>query len=161
MRKYKYSIIYALFLIVINFFHFRVEKWIAGLTGKNFPLYLIYALFLAFFLVVLFKKVSAKKNMEIAVVLLTMGLVFFFLFSWPVFSFQMNVLEMFILGIFLSKESIKSKSLAPFFILAAAAISIEIASNLSIGSHFYYLDAWRNVLIALSGYLSGWTASTP
>ena len=111
-----------------------------------------------FFLVVFFKMVSAKKNMEIAIVLLSMGLVFFFLFSWPVFSFQLNVVEMFILGIFLSKESKKSKSLAPFFILIVTAFLIEIASNVSIGSHFYYLDAWRNVLIGLSGYLSGSTA---
>jgi hypothetical protein len=87
--------------------------------------------------------------------LLSMGLVFFLLFSRPVFLFQLIVLEMFILGIFIALEGKKSKSILPFVLIVVAAVLIEISSNLSIGSSFYYLDAWRNALIALSGCLTG------
>ena len=97
--------------------------------------------------------------MELAAISLAVGLVFFFLLSWPVFVFQLNVLEMFLLGFLLSVESKKTKSLMPLLLLVLGAILVEIASNLSIGSHFYYLDAWRNTLTALSGYLAGFVFS--
>jgi hypothetical protein len=156
MKKYKYSIIYIIFLVVVNFFHFRVERFIAGTTGKNFVVYLIYGVFLAFFLVVIIKVAAAKKNMEIAVILMSIGLIFFFLFSQPVFLFQLTVLELFILGVLLAWEGKKTKSPVPFLLLAAAAVLVEVSSNLSIGSRYFsYFDAWRNILITLSGYLSG------
>jgi hypothetical protein len=105
--------------------------------------------------VVFLKKRSKINNREIAVLLLSMGLVFFLLFSRPVFLFQLIVLEMFILGIFIALEGKKSKSLLPFILIVVTAALVEISSNLSIGSSFYYLDAWRNTLIALSGCLTG------
>jgi hypothetical protein len=132
-----------------------VEKWLIHASSRNFVFYTILALFLAFFLVVFLKKRSKINNREIAILLLSMGLVFFLLFSRPVFLFQLIVLEMFILGIFIALEGKKSKSLLPFVLIIVTAALVEISSNLSIGSSFYYLDAWRNTLIALSGYLTG------
>ncbi len=155
MKAYKFSIIYAVFLVIVNFFHFRVEKWLIDASGRNFVYYMILALLLAFFLVVLLKKRSRIDNREIAVLLLSMGLVFFLLFSRPVFLFQLLVLEMFILGIFIALEGKRSKSLLPLVIILVTAVLVEISFNLSIGSSFYYLDAWRNALVALSGCLTG------
>jgi membrane-bound ClpP family serine protease len=132
-----------------------VEKWLIDASSRNFVFYTILALFLAFFLVVFLKKRSKINNREIAILLLSMGLVFFLLFSRPVFLFQLIVLEMFILGLFIALEGKKSKSLLPFVLILVTAALVEISSNLSIGSSFYYFDAWRNTLIALSGYLTG------
>jgi hypothetical protein len=154
LKTYKYSIIYAIFLGIVNLFHFRIERWILKVSGRNFAFYLIVVLFLVFFLVVFLKKRSKITNPEVAVLLLTMGFVFFLLISRTVYLFQLGVLEMFILGILLAAEGRKTKNLYPFLILAGAAILVEIASSLSIGSSFYYLDAWRNALVALSGYLA-------
>lgn len=156
MKKYKYSIIYIIFLGVVNFFHYRVEGFIDGTTGKNFAAYFIYGLFLALFLTIAIKAFLSKKNLDITIALFTMGLIFFFLFTQPVFLFKLGVLELFILGVILSLEGKKSKSLVPFLLIAAAAVLVEVSSNLSIGSgYFSYFDAWRNALIVLSGYLSG------
>jgi hypothetical protein len=155
LKAYKFSIIYAIFVVIINFFHFRVEKWLIDASSRNFVYYIILALLLAFFLVVLLKKRSRIDNREIAILLLSMGLVFFLLFSRPVFLFQLLVLEMFILGIFIALEGKKSKSLLSFVIILVTAVLVEISSNLSIGSSFYYLDAWRNALVALCGCLAG------
>ena len=155
MKAYKFSVIYAIFLVMVNFFHFRVEKWLIDASSRNFVYYMILALLLAFFLVVFLKKRSRIDNREIAILLLSMGLVFFLLFSRPVLLFQLIVLEMFILGIFLALEGKKSKSLLAFVLIVIAAVLIEISANLSMGSSFYYLDAWRNALIALSGFLTG------
>ncbi|UCH95378.1 MAG: hypothetical protein JSV88_00650 [Candidatus Aminicenantes bacterium] len=155
MKTYKFSIIYAIFLVIINFFHFQVEKWLIGISSRNFALFFIYVLFLVFYLVIFLKKRPKINNLEIAILLLTMGLVFFLLLSRPVFLFQLSVLEMFILGILLAAEGKKSRSPLAFLLLAAVAVLTEISSNLSMGSHFYYLDAWRNALVALSGYLTG------
>jgi hypothetical protein len=133
-----------------------VEKWLIHVSSRNFVFYMILALLLAFYLVVFLKKRSKINNREIAILLLSMGLVFFLLFSHPVLLFQLIVLEMFILGVIIALEGKKSKSILPFVLIVAAAVLIEISSNLSIGSSFYYLDAWRNALIALSGCLTGY-----
>ncbi len=155
MKAYKFSVIYAIFLVIVNFFRFRVEKWLIDASSRNFVYYMILALLLAFFLVVFLKKRSRIDNREIAILLLSMGLVFFLLFSRPVLLFQLIVLEMFILGVFIAMEGKKSKSLLAFVLIVVAAVLIEISANLSVGSSFYYLDVWRNVLIALSGFLTG------
>ena len=154
MKAYKYSIIYAIFLAIVNFFHFSIERWIIGSSSRNFAFYLLVALFLVFYLVIFLKHRSKISNLEIAVLLLTMGFVFFLLCSRTVYMFQLSVLEMFILGILLAIEGKKAKDLLPFLILAVAAIVVEISSNLAIGSSFYLLDAWRNALVALCGYLA-------
>jgi hypothetical protein len=132
-----------------------VEKWLIRVSSRNFVFYMILALFLAFFLVIFLKKRSKINNREIAILLLSMGLVFFLLFSHPVLLFQLIVLEMFLLGVVIALEGKKSKSILPFVLIVVAAVLIEISSNLSTGSTFYYLDAWRNTLIALSGCLTG------
>jgi len=155
VKAYKFSVIYAIFLVMVNFFHFRVEKWLIDASSRNFVYYMILALLLAFFLVVFLKKRSRIDNREIAILLLSMGLVFFLLFSRPVLLFQLIVLEMFILGVFIALEGKKSKSILAFVLIVVAAVLIEISANLSMGSSFYYLDAWRNALIALSGFLTG------
>jgi len=155
VKAYKFSVIYAIFLVMVNFFHFRVEKWLIDASSRNFVYYMILALLLAFFLVVFLKKRSRIDNREIAILLLSMGLVFFLLFSRPVLLFQLIVLEMFILGVFIALEGKKTKSLLAFVLIVVAAVLIEISANLSVGSSFYYLDAWRNALVALSGFLTG------
>jgi hypothetical protein len=155
LKTYKFSIIYVIFLVIVNFFHFRVEKWLIRVSSRNFVFYMILALFMAFFLVIFLKKRSKINNREIAILLLSMGLVFFLLFSHPVLLFQLIVLEMFLLGVVIALEGKKSKSILPFVLIVVAAVLIEISSNLSTGSTFYYLDAWRNTLIALSGCLTG------
>jgi hypothetical protein len=102
------------------------------------------------------KAFLSKKNLDITIALLTMGLIFFFLFTQTVFLFKLSVLELFILGVILSLEGKKSKSLVPFLMIAVAAVLVEVSSNLSIGSRYFsYFDAWRNALITLSGYLAG------
>jgi hypothetical protein len=155
LKTYRFSIITGILLAVINAFHYQVERLITSLTGRNFASYIIYAVFFAFFLVVLFKVAVAKKNRDIGVVLLTAGLMFFFLLARPMLEFKLTLLEMFLLGIIIAWEGKKNKSPLPFLILALGAVAVELASNFSIGSHFYLFDAWRNMLAGLSGYLSG------
>lgn len=161
LKTYRISIITGLLLCVLSLFHSKVTGVIVSLTGRNFASYFIYAVFLAFFLVALFKVIAAKKSQEIGIVLLTAGLMFFFVLSRPRLSFKLTLLELFVFGVIVAWESKKSKSLLPFLILALGATAIEFASSLSIGgqfstgSHFYLMDAWRNMLAALSGYLSG------
>lgn len=155
LKKFKISIFYIVFLIVINFFHPRVEDFLINLTGKKFILYLIYALFVSFSLVLLFKIIPSKKNPELALVLLTMGFVFYLLVSRGHFLSKLNIPEFFILGILVSIENKKSRFFSPFILLFAAVFLVEVAHNLSIGSRFYYLDVWINSLTGLSGYIAG------
>jgi hypothetical protein len=107
----------------------------------------------AFFAVTVVRAFLTKKNQDISVALLSMALVFFLLVTHPGFPFKLYVLEMFALGFILAVEGKKSNSPIPFILIAIAAILVEVASNTAMNTHFYYLDAWRSSLVALSGYV--------
>lgn len=154
MKKYIFSIIIGLVVCVLHYFHFKVERVITGWTGRNFAIYIIYGIFLAFFLVLLFKAFS-KTNLEIGAWLLAAGLVGFIVFTNPDFLFKLSVLELFLAGIIPAIEGKKARSIIPVIILLAVAVLVEVASNLSMKSTFYYFDAWRNAIVLLSGYVSG------
>lgn len=87
--------------------------------------------------------------------LLAMGMIFFFLFSTPLFLFKLTLLEFFILGFVLAVETRKSQSLVSLLLLIGAACLIEVITNFAGGTHFYYLDVWINSLAGLSGYIAG------
>lgn len=155
MRRYSFSILYTIVLCVINFYHYRFERFLVSLTGEKFPIYLIAALFVSISVILLFKAIRSKKNPELALVLLTMGLIFFFFISRSPFLAKMNILEFFALGILISLENKKSKSIIPFILLVGAAFLGEIATNFLMGSSFYYLDVYINFLTGLCGYIAG------
>lgn len=154
MKKYSLSIIYIVVLCVLNFFHHRVEKFLFGITGEKFLTYFIYALFISFSLLLLLKIIPAKKNLDFATALLTMGFMFFLLISRAPFLVKLNILEFFILGVLIAIDSKKAKSYFPFILLIGAVVLVEVVNNFSTGSSFYYLDVWINSLTALSGYVA-------
>ncbi|MGE5341531.1 MAG: hypothetical protein ACM3SY_08610 [Candidatus Omnitrophota bacterium] len=154
MTKYTFSIVFSIAAAVLHYFHAHVERTIMGWTNRNLAVSIIYGVFLAFFLALLFKAAS-KSNMELGAWFLAIGLTGFILFSQPVFLFKLTVLELFILGLIPALEAKKVKSILPFLIIPAAAALIELASNLSLRTAFSYSNAWRNALVALCGYISG------
>lgn len=154
LKRFKISLVYIIVLMIVNLFHFQVENLLIKLTGKNFMGYLIYGLFLAFFLVLLIKIILSKKSLEPVVVLLIMGLIFFFLFSRNPLLAKLGVLEFFLLGVLAALENKKAKSLFPLILIIAAALLVEAVGNFSSGGVFYYLDGWINILTGLSGYIA-------
>lgn len=160
LKKYIRSLIFLSVVMVLNYFHPLVERTITRWTGRNFAIYLVYGIFAACFVVVLFRsKIFVnRKARDIALLLLCVGLVFFFLLSHPLFLFKLTMLEMFLVGIFLYWDGKSTKSLFPFLLLIAAATLVELAASLGSNGHFYIYDAWRNSIAALIGFL---TASLP
>lgn len=154
IKKFSFSIVFIILLVGLNLIHHRLYHYIRKLTGEKFFVYVVFALFVAFFLVLIIKMLPGRKNLELALIILSLGLVFFFIVSRPLFSSRLNVLEFFLLGFVVAIENKKAKSFAPFVLILAAALLVEIAGNLSLGSSFYYLDVWVNVLTALCGYVT-------
>lgn len=147
--------IYIVLLAVVSFFHMRIEALIRNAAAGKFVVYSIYGVFAAFAVVILVKYLLARKNLEFAMGLLAMGIIFFFLISTPLFLFKLALLEFFILGVLLAVESRKSQSLVSLILLIGAACLIEVVTNFAGGTHFYYLDVWLNSLAGLSGYIAG------
>ncbi len=125
------------------------------MSAYTYTIYIVYGVFLAFFTVAFIKAIRTGKSLEIAAILLTCGLLFFFLFSNPRLLFKMAILEFFILGVIVATENKKAKSYLPFVILLGVACLVEIATNLFSGSRFYYLDVWMHSLSGLSGFIAG------
>lgn len=140
---------------MVNGFHFHLETLILDLSAWKFVLYLIYGLFFSFFLVIFIRLFRARKNLELAMVLLIIGLIFFFLISNPLLLFKLAILEFFILGLLVALDNKKSKSLLPYLLLFGTACLVEIVTNLASGTHFYYLDVWIHSLTGLSGFIAG------
>ena len=155
MKKYKISFIYIIALAVVALFHRPLERLVLRLSAGEFVLYLIYGLFLAFSLVIIIKAYLSGKNLDLAAALLIAGVIFFFLFLKSMFLFKLSILEFFILGLLVSRDNKKAKSLIPFFILIGAACFIEFVDNIIPGTRFYYYDVWIFSLTGLSGYISG------
>jgi hypothetical protein len=155
LKKFIVSLIYIVFLAVVSFFRLRLEALIINASARKFVIYSIYGIFIAFAVVILVKFLLARKNLEIAMGLLAMGMIFFFLFSTPLFLFKLTLLEFFILGFVVAVETRKSQSLFSFLLLLGAACLIEAITNFSGGTRFYYLDVWINSLTGLSGYIAG------
>ncbi len=140
---------------MVSFFHLRLEALIINASARKFVIYSVYGIFIAFAVVILGKFLLARKNLEIAMGLLVMGMIFFFLFSTPLFLFKLTLLEFFILGFVVAVETRKSQSLFSFLLLLGAACLIEAITNFAGGTRFYYLDVWINSLTGLSGYIAG------
>lgn len=154
IKKFKVSLIYIIFLVVASAFHSYLENLFLNISAIKFVLYLIYGLFFSFFLAIFVKSIMAGKNLEIAIVLLTMGLIFFFLSLKPIFLFKLGILEFFLLGVLISIDNKKSKSILPFFFLFVTALLVEIVPNLFAGTSFYYNDVWILSLTGLSSYIA-------
>ena len=158
LKNYRFSLILGIVICMLNLMHRPAARWFRSAFGSNFPVYIIYAVFLAFFLVILFKVISAKKNQDIAIILLCSALIYFFLLTHPDFLFKLTILELFLLGVLVAWEGKKGKSLLPFLFIAVFAVLVELCSTYGMRgnvNHFYYFDAWRNGILALCGYLSG------
>jgi hypothetical protein len=155
LKKFIVSFIYIIILAAANFFHARVEAWLSNAPARKFIIYSIYGLLAAFTIVILFKFLLAKKNLETAMGLLAMGLIFFFIFSNPLFSFKLTLFEFFLLGLIVALENRKSPSLFSFILIIGTACLIEWITNFTGGTRFYYLDVWINSLTGLSGYIAG------
>lgn len=155
MKKWIVSLIYIVLLAAVSYFHLRLEALIIKASAREFVIYSIYGLFAAFAVVILIKFLLARKNLELAMGLLAMGMIFFFLFSTPLFLFKLTLLEFFILGVVVAVETRKSQSLFSFVLLIGTACLIEVITNYAGGTRFYYLDVWINSLTALSGYIAG------
>lgn len=153
--RFKISLLFVGLLVVVNIFHYHLETLILKMSALKFATYVIYGLFLAFFVVLLVKAIRTGKNLEIAVLLLGIGLIFFFLFSNPRLLFKLGVFEFFILGVLAALDNKKNKSVVPFLIILGAACLIELTGNLVTGTRFYYMDVWIHSLTGLSGYIAG------
>lgn len=158
MRNFTASIFYIAVLVVIHYFHSQVRSAVVSFSGKQFALYVIYGLFLAYFLINLFRAWKSRSDVEIAAILLVIGMTSFFLVSRPFFLFKLQVLEFFILGSLLAIENKRAKGLGgfslAFLLLVGAAALAELSGNMAGGSAFYYLDVWTTTLFGLSGYIA-------
>ena len=158
MRNFTASIFYIAVLVIIHYFHSQVRSAVISFSGKQFALYVIYGLFLAYFLINLFRAWKSRSDIEIAAILLVIGTITFFLISRPLFLFKLQILEFFILGSLLAVENKRAKGLGgfslAFFLLVGAAALAEWSGSFASGSSFYYLDVWRTTLFGLGGYIA-------
>lgn len=154
MNKFKFSFFYIAALAILNLFHSKLERFVYYHSLEGLVFYVLSGLFLSFFLIVLQKVIKARKNTEIAMMILILGVVFFFMTSRPRIGFKISIFEFFLLGCLLAIEDKRIKLLIPLILLFIAAILVEVTANIWVNKGIFYNDIWRSILFGLGGYVS-------
>jgi hypothetical protein len=161
LKKFKFSLLYILALLITSPFHLQIKNLLVDLKGFNFINYALLGILLAFFALGFFKAFRAGKTFDIAAIFLAAAIVFYFLFQRRIFmnrvffSNFLHIAEFFILGVLLIKENRKASSLVPFIILFASAFAFEL---LQVFFHNRVVDSndiWTNLISGLVGLVAG------
>jgi glycopeptide antibiotics resistance protein len=162
LRKYRFSLLYILVLLVTSPFHLQVRNLLVEFKGFNFSNYLLLGILVAFFALAFFKAVSGGKALENAAILLAAAIVFYFLFQRRIFlnkaffSNFLHIAEFFILGVLLFKENRRSSSPLPFFILFVSAFAFELIQFFFQNRVVDANDIWINAISGLVGMVVGY-----
>jgi glycopeptide antibiotics resistance protein len=161
LKKYTFSLLYILALLVTLPFHVQLKNLLVSLRGFSFINYVLLGILAAFFALGLFKALRTGKTLDIAAVLLAAAIIFYFLFQRRIFLNKiffanfLHIAEFFVLGVLLSRENKKSPSLMPFVILFTSAFAFEL---LQIFFHNRVVDSndiWTNAISGLVGQVVG------
>jgi glycopeptide antibiotics resistance protein len=162
LRKYRFSLLYILVLLLTSPFHLQLRNLLVGFRGFNFSNYLLLGILVAFFVLALFKAVSGGKALENAAVLLAATIIFYFLFQRRIFlnkvffSNFLHIAEFFILGVLLFKENKRSSSPLPFLILIVSAFAFELIQFFLQNRVVDANDIWTNAIAGLVGLVVGY-----
>ncbi|MCJ7524209.1 MAG: VanZ family protein [Candidatus Aminicenantes bacterium] len=161
MKKFKFSLLYILILLVTSPFHVQIKSLLGGIMMFNFSNYVLLGILLAFFALAFFKAITSGKALDNAAILLAAAIIFYFLFQRKIFlnkiffSNFLHIAEFFILGVLLFKENKKASSALPFLILFVSAFTFELIQvffhNRVVDSN----DIWTNTIAGLVGLVVG------
>lgn len=154
MIKFKFSLFYIAVLLVLNPFHSGLERTLYQNSSEKFIFYVLAGLFVSFFLIIFWKVITARKNSQTAVLIFISGMIFFFMTSTPRIGFKIGIFEFFLLGVLLAIEDKRIKLWVPLLLIVAAAVLVEVTTNIFINQGFFYNDIWRSSLFGLGGYVS-------
>ena len=162
MYKFKFSLLYILFLLATSPFHVQVRNLLVEIRGFNFINYVLLGIIAAFFLLAFIKAVLSGRPLENAAILLAAAIIFYLLFQRKIFlnktffSNFLHIAEFFILGVLLFKENRKSSSVVPFAILFASAFAFELVQVFFYSRVVDANDIWTNAIAGLVGLVVGY-----
>jgi len=161
LKKYRYSLIFILFLLATSPFHLQVSNLLLRTQVFNSVNYLLLGVMAAFFVLAFFKALASGKVLENAALLLAAAIVFYLLFQRRIFlnraffSNFLHIAEFFLLGVILARENKRAASVAPFLVLFASAFAFEL---IQVFFHSRVIDAndiWMNGIAGLVGMVVG------
>jgi glycopeptide antibiotics resistance protein len=162
LRKYRFSLLYMLALLLTSPFHLQVRNLLVDPRWFHFSSYVLLAILVAFFSLAFFKAIVSGRPLDNAAVLLAAAIVFYLLFQRRIFlnrvffSNFLHIAEFFILGVLLFKESRRASTPLPFLILFASAFAFEL---IQVFFHNRVVDAndiWTNAIAGLVGLVVGY-----
>jgi len=155
-RLKKLNLIFILlFLVSLNY----ISKIFVNIAAKgslyNLAINLIFGLFLALLVIVLLKFSNYKKSSFLNILILSQGLIFYFLLTQPRLFDKLILAAFYFTGIFLFFTGKKKYDIYfPLFILFLA-IFFEVSGLLLFEKNFLYLSVLKNFLIVTAGYTTG------
>jgi glycopeptide antibiotics resistance protein len=161
LKKFKFSLLYILILLVTSPFHVQIKSLLGGIMMFNFSNYVLLGILLAFFALAFFKAITSGKALDNAAILLAAAIIFYFLFQRKIFlnkiffSNFLHIAEFFILGVLLFKENKKASSALPFLILFFSAFAFELVQVFFHNRIVDANDIWTNLIAGLVGLVVG------
>jgi glycopeptide antibiotics resistance protein len=162
LKKFKFSLLYILLLLVTSPFHMKARNLLVEIRGFNFINYVLLGILVAFFTLAFIKAVTSGKALDNAAILLAAVIVLYFLFQRRIFlnkvffSNFLHIAEFFILGILLFKENKRASSVVPFAILFVSAFAFELIQVFLQNRVVDANDIWTNSIAGLVGLVVGY-----
>jgi hypothetical protein len=161
LKKFKFSLLYILALLLTTPFHIQIKNLLAGSNGFIVINYILLGILVAFFSLGLFRAFKAGNTLEITSISLAAAIVFYFLFQRRIFMNKvffanfLHIAEFFILGILVIKENKKASSSIPLIILLTSAFALELIQFFFDKRVIDSNDIWTNSISGLVGMIAG------
>jgi len=152
----KLNLIFIFFiLITLNYTGKLIVGFVSGRSLYDFSINLITGLSFSVLVLVLLNIRSSKKRQIIYSILLSQGIIFYFLFTQPRLFDKILLIIFYFSGIFLIYSNVNKKYI--YFISAVLLFPVvfELSGLILFDKNFILLNILRNFLIITAGYITG------
>lgn len=144
-----------LFIISLNFLGKSIVNFVSEKSLYNFAINMIIGLTFSVLVLVLLRIKSFKNNHVVYSLILSQGIIFYFLFTQPRLFDKILLTGFYISGIFLTYTNNKKKSLNGVVIIALLTLIFELAGLILFDRNFIFLNILKHFLVLTAGYTAG------
>lgn len=155
MKKLNLLFIF-LFLIAFNYLGKLAVNFVSGRSLYNFSLNLILGICFAVLVIVLLRIGINKKPLLFSSLILSQGIIFYFLLTQPRLFDKLILIGFYFSGILIFYSGGKKKESFYYLFILLLAIIFEVSGILLFDRNFLYLNILRNFLIGTAGFTTGY-----
>lgn len=145
----------AITLGIISAFQRDIIRVIRKNSLQNLTENIIFAFFIAAFLLIFIRFPAKEKRNSAAVLIFILGTLAYFYFTGPLLLLKFQLIEFFIVGIIISPFFLRSGTFIPVLFIVFLAIFVNVIDNVVTGNDIFLLGILRNSITGIGGFIAG------